>query len=761
MKAYDGTKILRYDSPAAYWNAALPLGNGKLGAMVFGGTDTEWIDLNYDELWTGYPNEYYGENAEAAVAAAREAAMAGDSVKATAIIRDNLARYDAEAYMPLGRIQLRFDHGAVSDYMRDLCLNTAISSVSYAVGEGRVTREAFVSAPDKVLALRMTAEGMPLCFTVSYTSKMKYAVSRIGEHLVLDGECIANSPFNRRHPGRGFFYSEEPAKRGIRYRGALCVKTDGRVRYGRKTISVENATEAVLYFAAESSFNGFDKHPFLEGKPYEAAPHAILDAVADKDYHAVRADHIADHRALFDRVSLDLGGGETTYSTEERLHRRYRGEDRDIALTELIFHFGRYLTIASSRAGSEVTNLQGIWNDTIDPPWHSNCTTNINTEMNYYPTLSCQLSECYEPLLRLLRELSVAGEKTAATLYGREGFVCHHNTDLWRKTTPTSGNPRWMFFPMASGWFCNHAYEYYRYTLDRTYLKNECLPIMEKAAKFYLAELTEDKDGYLIMSPSTSPENDFLENGQECNVAVTSTMTMSIIEQLFRNIDAAAAVLDAEDEVVSAVRAALPRLLPFRVAEKGTLVEWYKDEEYVDPYHRHVSHLYALHPAHLITPSETPALAEACRKTLEERGDGGTGWSLAWKINFWARLWDGDHAAKLIDVQLAPVPPHVRTTQYAHGGTYPNLFDAHPPFQIDGNFGATSGISEMLLQSDENTIYLLPALPTEWRDGSVSGLCAVGGRQVDIEWKNGEPVSYRVEGNTEGLRVYFRGQVVS
>ncbi len=761
MKNYNNASSMFYYSPANVWNESLPLGNGKIGAMVFGRYDRENIELNYDELWTGYPNEYYGEKGKDILEEARKLCMEGDVITANELIRNKFARYSAEAYMPLGCMHLDYYSVGAENYIRDLDLETATAHVEYDDRNkgGHFTREMFVSAPDKAFVMKLTAtDGGKLRFLLTFSSKQKFSMTTEDGILLLDGECIANSPFNRMHPGRGFMYSDEPEKRGIRYRAAVTIKTDGTLVTDKDFgLEVYDATEAVIILTAESSFNGFDKHPFLEGKEYQNAAIEMLKAASAKSYDELLEAHLKDYKELYDRVQFDLGFGNTGVATDVRLEKHYQGEE-DLGLTGLLFNFGRYLTIASSRAGTQVTNLQGIWNDSIDPPWHCNCTTNINTEMNYYPTLQCNLAECYEPFLKLVKDISVAGKKTAEILYDARGFVCHHNTDLWRKTTPTSGDPRWLLFPGASGWMCNHAFEYYEFTGDKDYLKNELFPILESSAEFYLDNLTDDGNGNLILCPATSPENTYWKNGVEVAVAKASTMTMSIIEQLFANLLTAAKELDINDKTVEDVSNAYEKLLPFRIGKKGDLIEWYDDEEYVDEHHRHVSHLYALHPGHLIRPDKTPELADACRKTLEFRGDDGTGWSLGWKINFWARLFDGNHAANLIDIQLRPSKPDL--DYFCAGGTYPNMFDAHPPFQIDGNFGAASGICEMLLQSDRDSIILLPALPDKWADGYIKGLRTVGGATVDIEWKNGKLTSYNVTGNKNNIKIVYDGKVI-
>lgn len=768
MRKFDEAKTLFYTAPAADWNAALPLGNGKIGAMVHGGVEEELLALNYDELWTGYPNHPVGKNVRDVFEEARKAFLAGDKIRGNQLIQDNFSRDDAEAYMPFGNLRIRFAEKKVSGYVRRLSLDDAVHTVEYDTEGGHVRRETFVSYPDNALIMQLTADGDTLDFSVSMDSEMKYAAYTLeGGILALDGECIANSEFNRRTPEKSFYYSEDPAKRGICYRGVVKVKTDGKFSMDVKALRVEGAHIATLFFTVESSFNGYDKHPFLEGKEYQQKALEKLAAVSEKSYESLLEAHKADYMPLFARVEFDLGFGLTDVPTDERLLRHGQDPEKcaDKGLVGLLFHFGRYLTLASSRPGTEVTNLQGIWNNSINPPWHCDCTTNINTEMNYYPTLMCNMAECYEPLLHLVRDLAVTGKKTAMGMYSARGFTCHHNTDIWRKTTPTTGLTRWMFWPLSSGWFANHVYEYYMYTQDKDYLAKEGLPLMKEAARFYLDLLSEDQDGYLVFAPSTSPENEYVFEGQTLGTALTSTMTMSIITQLFGNILSAAEILGETDDVTEEIRKAYGRLLPFRVGKDGRLLEWYEEEEEAEVTHRHVSHLYALHPGHLISPKKTPELAEACRKTLEKRGDEGTGWSLGWKINFWARLGDGNRAAKLLAMQLRPANgggvTYYPVVSHYLGGTYPNLFDSHPPFQIDGNFGATSGVAEMLMQSDGENIYILPALPDAWQEGHISGLVAMGNIKVDIAWKNGILTECHTEGKTQGISVFYKGMKIN
>ncbi len=758
MQNRNEAEVLYFTAPGTAFTDALPLGNGAIGAMLYGDPVTEKLSLNHEELWTGYPRDGDIRSSADDIERARALAMSGDRLGADRLLKESMQRVNSESYQPMGDLLLAFPAGRITDYSRSLDLRDAVARVDYKRDGVAFHEEAFASYPAKTLVMRLSAEEKgALAFRLSFASLLRHETASVGEAFVVDGECMANAEFNRKKvEGRAFTYSDKDAERGICFRTSVSVESDGSVLYGKDGITVERASFAVVRLTCVSSFNGYDKHPFLEGKEYKNASLAALALAGTQDYNTLLSAHIADYRSFYDRVSVRIPYEPTGLSLPERLAALAEGGE-DTALYLLLFHYGRYLTIASSRAGGQATNLQGIWNDLLCPPWHCSYTLNINTEMNYYPTLAVGLTELYEPLLRMIREMAVTGEKTARVIYGKEGFVSHHNSDIWRMTYPSQGETKWLYWPMSSGWLCRHLMEYYEYTLDRDFLRETAYPIMRRAAVFYLSMLTEDKDGYLIMSPSTSPENCFYERGEACGAAETSTMTLSILRELFGNLLASAEILGETDAFLSDVARAKERLLPLRIGAKGDLVEWYKDEEWTEPEHRHTSHLYALYPANEITPDETPALAEACRTTLRYRGDYGTGWSLGWKICFWASLFDGDHALRLVRNQLKPVDATVVSYE-KEGGTYPNLLDAHPPFQIDGNFGATAGITAMLMQSRRNKLLLLPALPSSWREGEVKGLRAKGGLTVSFSWRDGELVDYKIEGNAEGIEIYAKGK---
>lgn len=732
---------LWYSSPAAAWTQALPIGNGTLGAMVWGGVKKEVLDLNHDTLWTGYPRDTNNvPGCQEALKKARELAIAGKYHEAQETAQNGFESEWSQAYMPLGKLLIDFDiSGTAKDYSRSLDLSSATAGVDFTCKGSSFKRQYIVSYPDKVIAARFTSD-KEVSFTLRLTSQLKAFSMTRNDMLWLEGEAPSENSDKIRNEKA---YYPEPERRGMLFAAALKLKSDGKVIIEDNFIRVENARSTELFLTAETSFNGFDKQPYLEGKDPAAACEAVLSRV--DSFEKVFAAHKADFTDLYGRVTLDLGESEfSSLPTDKRL-RKFAAKQNDPSLYTLMYNYGRYLTIASSRPGSQPSNLQGIWNDKFSPPWNANYTVNINTEMNYWPVLMCRMPETLLPLIEMVKELSVTGAKTAEKMYGAPGFVSHHNVDLWRLSTPVPGNSTWSFWPGSSGWLCRHVYEYYEYTLDKDYLKNTAYPLMKKAAEFYLSQLAEDENGYLFYPAGTSPEHDFEYEGHSCAIGKYSTMLNTIIRDLFGNCIKAAEVLGKDKTFAAKLARACEKIVPFATGSEGQLLEWNGDFEDGDIHHRHVSHLYALHPANIITADGTPELADACRKTLARRGDNGTGWSLGWKINFWARLFDGDHALKLIKMQLRPVKSV--GVNYRHGGgTYENLFDAHPPFQIDGNFGFVSGVTEMLMQSRDGKIYILPALPSEWKNGSVKGLLAKGNIIADIEWKDGKLYSYSLKG---------------
>lgn len=773
--------VLHYNRPALFFEEALPIGNGNLGAMVYGGVNEEKLSLNDITLWTGEPDRtVWSKDAYKAIPSIRESLDKEDYKTADALQRKVQGHY-SESYQPLGTLTVsnirsgqldESDETAMGKigYERSLDISSAVAGVKYSMS-GTTDVRYFASAPDSVIVMRISdqsasnaKDGAKRVF--SYHCQLPHVVKAEGNELIIDGYAAYHSMPSYTSSGEKHMYD---SCRGVHFRTIIHIENkDGKVFVkDNDQLVLQGCSDAVVLISNVTSFNGSDKDPVKEGRDYKSLVRSRIDSAKAKDYDMLLSRHKEDYKKLFDRFSIDFGTTDKSISalpTDQQLYKFTTENQRNPDLEELYVQYGRYLLISSSRTEGVPANLQGLWNEKILPPWSCNYTSNINVEENYWPSEICNLPEMHESLLGFIKKLPVTGTQTAKAYYGvSEGWCLAHNTDIWAMTCPVGlngGDPSWANWNMGGAWISTHLWEHYLFTMDQDYLR-DVYPLLKGAADFCLGWMIE-KDGYLMTSPCTSPENKYVTDGGYHGRSLYGGFAdIAMIKECLTDARDAAVVLGESKEYVKRLDAAIAKLLPYRVGKDGNLQEWYHDWKDEDPQHRHQSHLFGLFPGHHITVDGTPELAAACKRTLEIKGDKTTGWSTGWRVNLQARLHDGENAYKMYRTLLSFVHPdnYSGKDKRRGGGTYPNLFDAHSPFQIDGNFGGTAGVTEMLVQSSVDTkgntnVELLPAMPAAWKaNGSLAGVRLRGGYELSLSWRDGKVVSYTIKShrNSKGV----------